>query len=92
MVRLKETLLLGRKSMERFQFHYGTIKSYRLWISGYKPKLFQFHYGTIKRFATQFGLSCISHFNSTMVRLKELEIWMLTVYLIFQFHYGTIKS
>ena len=33
-----------------------------------------------------------SHFNSTMVRLKELEQLRANIQELFQFHYGTIKS
>ena len=32
------------------------------------------------------------HFNSTMVRLKEVQQVDNVVQFLFQFHYGTIKS
>ena len=54
---------------------------------------FQFHYGTIKRFARRGKLTGLSHFNSTMVRLKDpIGYAVVEVTTEFQFHYGTIKS
>ena len=35
----------------------------------------------------------LTYFNSTMVRLKDLLVMLLSRYFpLFQFHYGTIKS
>ena len=48
MVRLKGRGLSKRRSLFKFQFHYGTIKS-TFWDSLEDAVLeFQFHYGTIK--------------------------------------------
>ena len=56
---------------ELFQFHYGTIKSYRhLYIFHHIVK-FQFHYGTIKRRQADTRHGRRVGFNSTMVRLKD---------------------
>ena len=50
MVRLKEPACSVQPNQHLFQFHYGTIKSYRNDESvRYKTGIFQFHYGTIKR-------------------------------------------
>ena len=52
---------------------------------------FQFHYGTIKSFSRALLQQRNVHFNSTMVRLKELNNLINQSQTIFQFHYGTIK-
>ena len=93
MVRLKaakDRILKGKGFI--FQFHYGTIK--RLWGRGIgvKSVLFQFHYGTIKSPMDYIKTELKTHFNSTMVRLKDRAMIINGKQVIFQFHYGTIKS
>ena len=53
--------------------------------------VFQFHYGTIKSLPHPRSPNNNSYFNSTMVRLKELEARGIILERKFQFHYGTIK-
>ena len=60
-------------SVPKFQFQYGSIKS----MSGYKEHSdvakFQFQYGSIKRiWVLVYWQTHITHFNSNMVRLKEI--------------------
>ena len=53
--------------------------------------VFQFHYGTIGREIAVKVEGVNSHFNSTMVRLGEIEKPSGASYkIVFQFHYGTI--
>ena len=54
--------------------------------------LFQFHIGTIKRQGTGIYASGLPNFNSTLVRLKDLQAQCDGVGIAFQFHIGTIKS
>ena len=55
--------------------------------------IFQFQYGAIKSLEIVGPDIPVSHFNSSMVRLKE---WRLNTWynakLLFQFQYGAIKS
>ena len=52
---------------------------------------FQFHYGTIKSIKHSHIVIIRHRFNSTMVRLKELNNTSVHKLSGFQFHYGTIK-
>ena len=55
-------------------------------------KAFQFHYGTIKSVVPKESEVETTHFNSTMVRLKDLDGGNQQDDMEeFQFHYGTIK-
>jgi len=56
-----------------FQFHNGSIKTHNENTQKFKQSLFQFHNGSIKTLRTQFYLICGICFNSTMVRLKQIE-------------------
>ncbi len=76
----------------RFQFLYGTIKSYFNYVLVRVPCLFQFLYGTIKRIALILLWSMIIYFNSSMVQLKATELHRSEHVQAFQFLYGTIKS
>ena len=75
-----------------FQFHKGTIKTYRLLQFREDVLLFQFHKGTIKTQNRQRYRRTLEHFNSIKVRLKRLEDGGGNVILSFQFHKGTIKT
>ena len=70
MVRLKGAAWEANGLVSEFQFHYGTIKSFRSYIYDKTRELFQFHYGTIKSASNLVIGSFIRNFNSTMVRLK----------------------
>ncbi len=55
--------------------------------------LFQFHYGSVKRVGRQRKMLILVNFNSTMVRLKEVNHASICVEIYgFQFHYGSVKS
>ena len=70
MVRLKDVSVPSIPFLNKFQFHYGTIKS-RLVAEAFIPNdKFQFHYGTIKSLKRLRQPTKQSYFNSTMVRLK----------------------
>ena len=75
-----------------FQFHKGTIRTFKECLPGDKFKLFQFHKGTIRtlsKFWTNF--TCV-YFNSIKVRLelgRSFEFWDTNS---FQFHKGTIRT
>ena len=74
MVQLKEIAEAVFDCVQKFQFHYGTIKSsfFGSQISGFKR--FQFHYGTIKRTGRFASVIVAQYFNSTMVQLKVVAI------------------
>ena len=81
-------------TIERFQFHKGTIKTYSLRQNGGIFEKFQFHKGTIKTvLQDQQAELARQHFNSIKVRLKHksLGLW-LHKSKPFQFHKGTIKT
>ncbi len=50
MVQLKVILDVKQSGASKFQFLYGTIKSYLLTLSLQLKTVFQFLYGTIKRY------------------------------------------
>ena len=92
MVRLKDVRRHYKRPLCLFQFHYGTIKS-ACDRSAYRClPMFQFHYGTIKRWVAGDAGGVCERFNSTMVRLKEIDVDLVDTLTMFQFHYGTIKS
>ena len=93
MVRLKAYYGARQVRLVKFQFHYGTIKSFHLFKFLCLAALFQFHYGTIKSNNGKYLINGNRHFNSTMVRLKEEDgTPEHEAEYEFQFHYGTIKS
>ena len=93
MVRLKALPLLDYVTSGVFQFHYGTIKSRDIAKETNQANIFQFHYGTIKRSTIYVKVgTMVLYFNSTMVRLKEISLPGILLFIVFQFHYGTIKS
>ena len=50
MVRLKVKVSGGDVyGNEKFQFHYGSVKSAMATMSVHRTKKFQFHYGSVKR-------------------------------------------
>ena len=69
--------------MVRLKDHWG--------IEDVKSALFQFHYGTIKRLSPPSSVTNQCYFNSTMVRLKDIDYRFKVDTYEFQFHYGTIK-
>ena len=81
MVRLKE-YIKNHMTLQfyRFQFHYGTIKGSYRFLPSKHIKIFQFHSGTIKgSFVFKLPYS-ISHFNSTLVRLKDCYFLAIELY------------
>ncbi len=75
-----------------FQFQYGAIKG-----SSMKKYLlccveFQFQYGAIKGGLTLINASAQLGFNSSMVRLKEVDSPATRLHVKFQFQYGAIKG
>ena len=58
-----------------FQFHIGTIKSVSNEANRKNNKQFQFHIGTIKRPLSVLTDPNLTHFNSTLVRLKGLQLF-----------------
>ncbi len=48
-VRLKSLLSKHPEPPGRFQFHYGTVKRYKINVCTHYNQEFQFHYGTVKR-------------------------------------------
>ena len=48
MVRLKGAGAINITDINKFQFHYGTIKGLDYYSKRREPYEFQFHYGTIK--------------------------------------------
>ena len=70
MVRLKVNFKTNKDMKTKFQFHYGTIKSIRIYSAPVWRDTFQFHYGTIKSMLVFSGFNTCLNFNSTMVRLK----------------------
>ena len=76
-----------------FQFHYGTIKSKKLFLSISDFYYFNSTMVRLKEYRLAYYPCCHGDFNSTMVRLKEETKRQRRVRaIIFQFHYGTIKS
>ena len=55
----------------KFQFHDGSIKGEIKWMYLKKSNWFQFHDGSIKGICQHTNPWSLTHFNSTMVRLKE---------------------
>ena len=58
--------------LHRFQFQYGTIKTYDHFRDK-GGKVFQFQYGTIKTLALTLYTMMRNYFNSNMVQLKLLH-------------------
>ena len=87
-------VISGLTSQIAFQFHNGSIKSDYKDSQFVADMLFQFHNGSIKRrMHVQMPLHELTCFNSTMVRLKAIEILATDeVVTRFQFHNGSIKS
>ena len=78
--------------LHRFQFQYGTIKTYDHFRDK-GGKVFQFQYGTIKTLALTLYTMMRNYFNSNMVQLKQKAKMVLSMLLYtFQFHDGTIKT
>ena len=58
--------------LHRFQFQYGTIKTYDHFRDK-GGKVFQFQYGTIKTLALTLYTMMRNYFNSNMVQLKPIN-------------------
>ncbi len=93
MVRLKLDFLKNLENLERFQFHYGAIKTSVFRFQSLNNRRFNSTMVRLKHF-TPTGLWIIKHsFNSTMVRLKLIKILERGfMFQLFQFHYGAIKT
>ncbi len=49
MVRLKESIrFVCMKFIDKFQFHYGSVKRLRFEFDALETTAFQFHYGSVK--------------------------------------------
>ena len=94
MVRLKGwALRITGIPGRRFQFHYGSIKSFENnYLTEVKSK-FQFHYGSIKRSKKKLSAALIALFQFHYGSIKSItQITGGNEDIIFQFHYGSIKS
>ncbi len=78
---------------DKFQFHYGSIKSIENPVDKIQDFVFQFHYGSIKsRMPNKIPLSDMEfQFHYGSIKSKTMEKQIETCCL-FQFHYGSIKS
>ena len=77
--------------IQKFQFHYGTIKSVILHRFEVDPLYFNSTMVRLKESNFPFVGTDIEYFNSTMVRLKGVPTPCVFLHAKFQFHYGTIK-
>ena len=59
-----------------FQFLYGAIKSSQLIRTAFRATTFQFLYGAIKSAIYYFSVAIVICFNSSMVRLKDLKVFL----------------
>ena len=92
-VRLKHFIPQRFEYRPKFQFHKGTIKTWKVKLQSLITTRFQFHKGTIKTRTAGTDDRGHAYFNSIKVRLKRKSALAWFSYVeVFQFHKGTIKT
>jgi len=68
MVRLKEKFFtIALSQFTAFQFHYGSVKSPKTWVSRGIGVTFQFHYGSVK--------SKFEHWVKVLFSIISIPLW-----------------